>query len=215
MSTPLDAVSLASLLASRLCHDLINPVGALSAGLEVLEDEEDPEMRAEAQKLISLSTRKSIAMLSFCRLAFGAGGAYGNEIDIDEGKAVLIGLYEHVKADLEWQLPTQQIVPKEYLKAVLNIALVIGDCVPRAGSKVTISGDLNEVVFTAEGPRAKLKEELHKALTGHSSDLDPKMTPAFLAALLAHKAGGKIVPVLENEEKVVITATFPQHDEAS
>ena len=206
--TPLDAITLSSLLASRLCHDLVNPVGALSAGLEVLEDENDPEMRQEAQKLISLSTHKSIAMLTFARIAFGAGGAYGAEIDMEEGRNVVHALYEHVKADLDWQLPNG-MVPKDYCKSVLNIALMIADCVPRNGSKVTISGTVTEAVFTAEGPRAKLKEPLLAALAGDSDGLEPKMTPAFLASVLVRQAGGAITAELVSEERIEIRATFP------
>ncbi len=209
MGTPLDALSLSSLLASRLCHDLVNPVGALSAGLEVLHDEVDPEMQAEAKKLIDLSMHKSIAMLSFARIAFGAGGAYGQEIDFEEGKNVTEQLYQHLKADLRWELPTS-MVPKDYCKAVLNIALMVADCVPRADSSVTIAGNINEVRFTAEGPRAKLKDQLVDALSGKSEGLEPKMTPAFLAALLAHNCGGKISADAVTDEKVVITVTFPE-----
>ncbi|MCI5044968.1 MAG: histidine phosphotransferase family protein [Aquisalinus sp.] len=214
MNNPLDPLTLASLLASRLCHDLVNPVGALSAGLEVMEDEDDPMMKEEAQKLISVSTQKSIAMLTFARLAFGAGGAYGAEIDLDEAKIATAELYKYVKAELQWQLPSRHIA-KDNVKAIMNIALVIADCVPRAGSTVTVTvgGSLEEVSFSAEGPRAKLKEQLVDALSGKTEGLEPKMTPAYLASVLVQKAGGTIRAELVNEEKVSVIATFPAQAE--
>ncbi len=209
MSAQLNALSLSSLLASRLCHDLVNPVGALSAGLEVMEDEADPDMQEAAQNLIKESTQKSIAMLSFARIAFGAGGAYGSEIDIQEGKAVLEQLYKYVKADLVWKLP-EGIVQKNYCKAVLNIALVVADCVPRAGSVVTLSGDRQCVTMTAQGPRAKLKDELQRALSGDPEGLEAKMTPAYLASLVVKELGGTISAELVNEELIEVKITFPE-----
>ncbi len=209
MSAQLDPLSLSSLLASRLCHDLVNPVGALSAGLEVLGEDHDPEMQEEARKLVQQSTDKSIAMLTFARIAFGAGGAYGAEIDLEEGRVVVEKLYGFVKADLIWKMPSG-VVPKDYCKAVLNIALMVADCVPRAGSRVTIEGTRDEVRFIADGPRAKLKDKLVDALSGNAEELEPKMTPAFLASLLVQQTGGVIEADLVSEEQVVIRATFPQ-----
>ena len=207
MTEQLDALSLSSLLASRLCHDLVNPVGAFSAGLEVMQGETDPEMLKAANELIEDSAKKSLAMLTFARIAFGAGGAYGSEIDILEGKNVLEEIYQFFKADLDWQLPAGT-VPKDYCKAVLNIGLVVADCVPRKDSKVTVNGDLTKVVFTAEGPRAKLKDELQAALSANPDGLEPKMTPAYLAALLVKSEGGEIKAQLVNDTTVEIVAIF-------
>ena len=208
MTLATDPLALASQLASRLCHDLINPVGAMGTGLEVLETEDDPIMIEEARKLIKLSAEKSVAMLSFARLAFGAGSAYGAEIDMNDGKTVMLPVYDHVKADLDWQMAGGH-VPKDFVKAVLNITLMMADCVPRAGSLVTVSGNTGEVVFRATGPRAKLKPELLAAFAGEDEDLQPKMTPAYVAGMIATAAGGKIRGQAVSDEEVVLLATFP------
>ena len=73
----LDPMDLAALLCSRVCHDVISPVGAIVNGLEVLEDEDDPSMRDVALELIKKSARSASARLQFCRLAFGAAGWSG------------------------------------------------------------------------------------------------------------------------------------------
>ena len=208
MSISTDPLALASLLSSRLCHDLINPVGAMGTGLEVMETEDDPMMQAEARKLIKLSADKSIAMLAFARLAFGAGSAYGAEIDMNEAKNVIVPVYDHVKADLDWQLPGGPM-PKDFLKAVLNITLMMADCVPRAGSTVSVTGHPGEVIFRATGPKAKLKPELLTALAAEDDQVEPKMTPALIAGMIATAAGGKIRGQAVSEEEVVLLATFP------
>src|SRR3954468_16264066 len=71
----LDSLDLAALLCSRVCHDVISPVGAIVNGLEVLEDENDPAMHDFALDLIRKSARQASARLQFARLAFGAAPA--------------------------------------------------------------------------------------------------------------------------------------------
>ena len=90
----MNPVELASLLCSRLCHDLLSPVGALNNGIELLADEQDPEMRERCLELLSESARASANKLKFFRLAFGAGGGFGDEIDTREARTALaIGDY--------------------------------------------------------------------------------------------------------------------------
>jgi histidine phosphotransferase ChpT len=74
----------AALLVSRVCHDLVSPVGAVVNGLEVLEDERDAAMRADALKLVVSSAEQATARLQFARIAFGAAGSAGAELDLNE-----------------------------------------------------------------------------------------------------------------------------------
>ena len=89
----MNAVDFASLLCSRLCHDLLCPVGALNNGLELLADEHDPEMRARCLELLAESARASANKLKFFRLAFGAAGGFGDTIDAREAQAAIEGLF--------------------------------------------------------------------------------------------------------------------------
>ena len=74
----LDALDLAALLCSRVCHDLSSPAGAIVNGLEVLEDKaSDEETKTFALDLIKKSAKTASARLQFCRLAFGAAGSAG------------------------------------------------------------------------------------------------------------------------------------------
>ena len=88
----LESLDLAALLCSRVCHDVISPVGAIVNGLEVLEDEKDADMRAFALELIKKSATTASARLQFCRLAFGAAGSAGASIDTGDAESVTRGL---------------------------------------------------------------------------------------------------------------------------
>jgi len=85
-------IDLASLLCSRLCHDMLSPVGALSNGLELLAEEKDPEMRARCFELLEQSAKISADKLKFFRLAFGAAGGFGERVDVGEARQVIAAL---------------------------------------------------------------------------------------------------------------------------
>lgn len=87
----LSALDLAALLCSRVCHDVISPVGAIVNGLEVLEEEKDESMRAFAEDLIRKSARQASARLQFARLAFGAAGSAGAAIDLGDAAQIAKG----------------------------------------------------------------------------------------------------------------------------
>jgi histidine phosphotransferase ChpT len=106
----MNAIDLASLLCSRLCHDLLSPVGALNNGIELLADEQDPEMRERCLELLAESAKASANKLKFYRLAFGAGGGFGDEIDTHEARAALEGLYSADKrTELGWMVADEKL----------------------------------------------------------------------------------------------------------
>src|SRR6202167_4913397 len=119
----LESVDLAALLCSRVCHDVISPVGAIVNGLEVLEDEKDGEMREVALELIKKSAASASARLQFCRLAFGAAGSLGASIDTGDAENVTRGLINNDRTKLVWNA-TRQYAPKNKVKLVLNLCLI-------------------------------------------------------------------------------------------
>src|SRR5258706_13839108 len=84
----------AALLVSRVCHDLVSPVGAVVNGLEVLEDETDPAMRADALLLVASSAEQAAARLQFARIAFGAAGSAGPGPDLTAARPHPFALLE-------------------------------------------------------------------------------------------------------------------------
>ncbi len=127
------ALDLAALLCSRVCHDLISPVGAIVNGLEVLEEDKDEETKTFALDLIKKSARQASAKLQFCRLAFGAAGSAGAQIELGDAEKVARGLMEDGKTTIVWNLP-RELVPKNRAKLLLNMLMVGGGAIPRGGS---------------------------------------------------------------------------------
>ncbi len=133
MSLTLDPLDLAALLCSRVCHDLISPVGAIVNGLEVMEEDGDAETKAFALDLIKKSAEQASAKLQFCRLAFGSAGSAGAQIDTGDAEKVARGFIEDGKVKLDWTLP-RALLPKNKVKLLLNMLLIAGNAIPRGGT---------------------------------------------------------------------------------
>src|SRR5438034_6062722 len=125
MSGPitLDALDLAALLCSRVCHDLISPAGAIVNGLEVLEESKDEETKTFALDLIKKSARTASARLQFCRLAFGAAGSASAQIDLGDAQVMAHAFLEDGKTALVWNLP-RALLPKNRVKLLLNMLII-------------------------------------------------------------------------------------------
>jgi len=209
----INAVDFASLLCSRLCHDLLSPVGALNNGLELLADEHDPDMRARCLELLSESAKASANKLKFFRLAFGAAGGFGETIDSREARAAIEGLFgDTQRVKLGW-LVEDPILPKAGIKVLLNLALIAGDALIRGGQLdvgAECVGDQVEIVVRADGPRIVLDAELRTALTGGA--VDAAVTPRAAAACLVHalvtEANGTIQVSEPNDPVLLFGATL-------
>src|ERR1700760_4853966 len=127
------ALDLAALLCSRVCHDLISPVGAIVNGLEVMDEDKDEETKVFALDLIKKSAKQASAKLQFCRLAFGAAGSAGAQIDLGDAEKVARGLLEDGKTTITWNLP-RELVAKNRVKLLLNMLLVAVGTIPRGGT---------------------------------------------------------------------------------
>ena len=188
-------VDFASLLCSRLCHDLLSPVGALNNGLELLTDETDPDMRARCLDLLGESARASANKLKFFRLAFGAAGGFGDSVDAREAKAAIEGLFgSDGKVAINWMVE-EATLSKPAIKVLLNLVLIAGDALVRGG-RLDIGAEVvvnrTEIAVRAEGPRLVLDPELRTALTGETSDdaLTPRAAAAWLVHRIAVDSGG-------------------------
>ena len=190
-------VDFASLLCSRLCHDLLSPVGALNNGLELLADEHDPEMRARCLELLNESARASANKLKFFRLAFGAAGGFGEMVDAREARAAIEGLFgDNHRIKFGW-LVEDATLPKPAIKVLLNLALIAGDALIRGGQldvgAESVGGTV-EIVVRADGPRIVLDQELRSALAGTQGDavITPRAAAACLVQALVAEGGGMV-----------------------
>ncbi len=187
----------ASLLCSRLCHDLLSPVGALNNGLELLADENDPAMRARCLELLADSAKASANKLKFFRLAFGAAGGFGENVDPREAHQALAGLFgDNHRVKLGW-LVEEPTLPKGAVKVLLNIAMIAGDALVRGG-QLDIGAEMVdghvEIVVRGEGPRIVLDDEMRGALNGTSGNgaVTPRAAAAHLARALVVENGGSL-----------------------
>ena len=189
MSGPsIDALDLAALLCSRVCHDLISPVGAIVNGLEVLAEEKDEETQKFALDLIKKSAGTASAQLQFCRIAFGAAGSAGAQIDTGDAEKITRGFLEDDKTKLTWNLP-RAFMAKNKVKLLLNMLLIAGQSIPRGGKLVVDpigEGESTGFKVSATGTNAKIPPTA-SLLSGEAGEesLDAHRIQPFYAGLLA------------------------------
>ena len=203
----IEALDLAALLCSRVCHDLISPVGAIVNGLEVLAEEKDEETKTFALDLIKKSANTASAKLQFCRIAFGAAGSAGSQIDTGDAEKISRGFLEDDKTKLAWNLP-RAFLAKNRVKLLLNMLLIAGQTIPRGG-KLTVdpigSGDTMGLKVSAAGTNAKFSPTVPPLLAGEagSEALDAHRIQPFYAGLLAKACGVHATMAMEGETVVI------------
>lgn len=208
---PVSALDLAALLCSRVCHDVISPVGSIVNGIEVLEDEGAADMREAALELIAKSARQASARLQFTRLAFGATGAAGAQLDLGDAEQVSRGMIEDDRTRIEWLLP-REFQPKNKVKLLLNLVLLAAAAVARGGV-VQVSpagaGDGMGFVLAARGPKARIPAGADGLVAGAvpAGGLVAQVIQPYYAGLLA-RASGMAVSFAQDEDLVTITASM-------
>ncbi|MEE4155617.1 MAG: histidine phosphotransferase family protein [Erythrobacter sp.] len=211
MTSPTD---LAAMLCSRLCHDMLSPVGAISNGLELLADERDPDMRAQCLELLEHSARVSTDKLKFFRLAFGAAGGFGDAVPVEEAQEVVSALALDAKdVQLNWAI-AQPSLPKPAVKVLLNMAQIALDALVRGGT-LDVGAEMREgnmeIVARATGPRIAFDETIGRALQAELEDdeITSRTAAAHMIALLADELGGGL-QYARSEEALVLGAVLPQ-----
>lgn len=202
-------MDLAALLCSRVCHDVISPVGAIVNGLEVLEDEKDPQMREVAIELIKKSAASASARLQFCRLAFGAAGSIGAAVDTGDAEAVTRGLIVNDRTTLVWN-PTRQFAAKNKVKLLLNLGLIALSAIPRGGVvTVDFTGRDEKLAIRVEakGPNARLAHGVADLVAGRSDGgaIDAHTIQPFFAGLVARECGMEVA-IVAGPETVTLEA---------
>ncbi len=213
MTAPASALDLASLLCSRLCHDMLSPVGALSNGLELLVEEKDPEMRQRCFELLEQSAKASADKLKFFRLAFGAAGGFGDSVPVNEARALIDALAgSNGRVAVNWMFGVDALA-KPAVKTLLNLALIGLDALVRGGTLdigAEVNGSAIEIVVRAAGQRVAFDPAVGQALEGTlpASELSSKTAPAAMVQQLAASVGGG-VQVHVTAESLVMGAVLP------
>ena len=208
------SIDLAAMLCSRLCHDMLSPVGALSNGLELLAMETDSEMRANVMQLLEQSAQISTNKLKFFRLAFGAAGGFGERVDVEEPKALIEALVaDKPNITLNWALADATLA-KPAVKVLLNFAQIAIDALVRGGT-LDIGAERRdgacEIVVRASGPKIAFDETIGKALDGSldRSDLSSRTAAAHMIHLLASESGGGL-QYHRGADALVLGAALPE-----
>lgn len=198
----------AGLLVSRLCHDLVSPLGAVMNGLEILDDECDAAMRADAMQLVASSAEQAAARLQFARIAFGAAGSTGAQLDLTEVGRMVGGLFAGRKTELEWHA-APVTWPKDWAKLLMNAVLLAADSLPRGGTlRVETSPDPSAPGFQirANGHGARVLEEIERAARGEpNGPVDGRSIQAYLTHKLARGLNAGLT-LTHGEQELTLTA---------
>jgi len=201
-------LELAALISSKICHDVISPVGAIYNGLEILGEDDDPGARAYAMDVIRNVTVQASARLQFARFAFGAAGSAGAEIDLQTAHDISVGFIGDGKHKLTWSAPAGML-PKNQVKLLLNLIALSINALPRGGTiEVAIGADLSDPVFaiTCTGRTARPPKYLSQIVTGETLEIDAMSVQAYYTHRLAENVGSKIT-IEQDGEAVVIRAS--------
>lgn len=208
------SMEFAALLCSRLCHDLLSPVGALNNGLELLADETDPEMRRRCLELLGDSARTSANKLKFFRLAFGSAGGFGDQVPSTEARAAIEGMFAATgRVTVGWMVTDEQL-DKRAAKILLNLALIGGEALVRGG-RLDVGAEHGangvEIVIRAEGARIVLDPELRAALTGNlaADAVSARTSAAWMTRTLVGEVGGDIMMSEPEEPALLLGAHIP------
>lgn len=209
------SIDFAALLCSRLCHDLLSPIGALNNGLELLADENDPEMRARCLELLAESARTSANKLKYFRLAFGSAGGFGDLVPANEAKAAIEGVFASTgRVNVGW-LVAEESLSKAAVKILLNLSLIAGEALVRGG-QLDIGAEspdgATEIVVRAEGPRIVLDGELRGALQGECDEasLTPRAAAAWMVHQIVKEVGGQVMLSSPTDPVLLFGASIPK-----
>ncbi len=200
---------LAALLCSRLCHDLLSPVGAIGNGFELLAEEDDPELRSGCLDLIEQSARTSAVKLQYYRFAYGSPAGLGESVPLAEPRALVEALVaDGGKVELDWMI-AESALPVPAVKILLGLAAIGAGALVRGGI-LTLGADASEIVVRAAGERIAFDPMVGRALEGtlEEGELTAHTAPAQFLRLIAAQEGGQVQYAL-SDEALVMGALLP------
>ena len=203
------------LLCSRLCHDLISPVGAINNGVELIEDLGD-DMVDEAMGLIAQSGRRAAGRLRCFRLCYGAAGSQA-AVGMDEVRDIADGYLEDGKVTLDWGVPGDlgpEGPPAGTVKVLLNL-VVLADEALSQGGRIAVAAETGGggrvLTISAEGPNAGLRENQDAALDGTLADdaLGARTVHAYVTGLFARRFGMTVDHSTVEGDRLRLQLTLP------
>jgi len=202
---------LAALLCSRVCHDVISPVGAINNGLELLDE---GGADADAMDLIRTSALNASVRLKFARLAFGASGSVGASIDTGEAeRAAKDFAAAEKKTEVSWVGP-RAIIAKNRVKLLLNLFLVAYGAIPRGGNiEVSVENPEFDAKFTitAKGRLMRIPPRFAEICSGTLEEaVDAHSIQPYYTVLLADESGMELSYNASPEELTFVATMAAQ-----
>ena len=206
-SHPTD-LELAALISSKICHDVIGPVGAIYNGLEILDEDDDADAQSYALEVIRNVTEQASARLQFARFAFGAAGSAGAVIDLSTAEQISQGFVGRGKHRLGWKLPPGQMA-KDRVKLLLNMIASAVTALPRGGDiEVGMVGTLLTPSFVIRCRGAGVRPPQHLVEFVHGGKMPPLDAMSIQAYYTWRLSGtaGMVLEIHKDDADIVLTA---------
>jgi histidine phosphotransferase ChpT len=204
-------IDLTAFMSSRICHDLVGPIGAINNGLELLEEETDEETRAYAHEVILNSAQAAWTRLEFARLAFGASSSLGSAVDITQAEKIARGYVEETRHTLSWHAEPGAALEKGLARLLMMLIAISLPAVPGGGElavRVKGKGDATHFTIRCTGRLARIPEGVEDILSGQRLDgLDPRSILPYYAGRLATELNMTIT--VAKQAKAVIFTCAP------
>lgn len=203
----LDDINFTAFMSSKICHDLVGPVGAISNGLELLEEETDEETRAYALELIQFSATAARNRLEFARLAFGASSGMGSDIELDHAQKIARDFVEEGKHKLHWSAEPSAL-DKTQVRLLLTTLTIAMTSVPAGGDiRVAITGDREHPAFElrCSGKGARIPQPIANMIAGAEGEINPRSIVDYYAIRLGENCGMPLT-VRKEDDHIVFSA---------
>ena len=206
------ATDLASLISSRICHDLISPIGALNTAIEVLDDTSSEEMHEDALRLIKLAASQASAKLSYLRIALGSNSTSKGVMNLEKLKFLTENMFNTDKHRFYWAA-SELKWEKNILRIRLNILILATQSVPRGGQiaiEIEEKSKQINLVISATGIKSKLDKQTEDALKGNmdSEELDGRIIQPFFTGMLINDLNGQI-KAFETDKNIIFDISLP------
>jgi len=206
------ATDLASLISSRICHDLISPIGALNTAIEVLDDTSSEEMHEDALRLIKLAASQASAKLSYLRIALGSNSTSKEVMNLEKLKFLTENMFNTDKHRFYWAASEPKL-EKNIVRILLNILILATQSVPRGGQiaiEIEEKSKQINLVVSATGIKSKLDKQTEDALKGNmdSEELDGRIIQPFFTGMLINDLNGQI-KAFETDKNIIFDISLP------
>lgn len=205
-------LELSALISSKICHDVIGPVGAIYNGLEILGEDDGVDAKSYALEIIRNVTKQASARLEFARFAFGAAGSAGAMIDLDMARKLALGYVGAGKHKIDWN-GLNGHMPKNRAKLLLNLVSSAISALPRGGEiVVNVAGTIEQPIFAlrCQGRGARQPNYLSDLVAGRDLEtIDSMSIQAYYTWRLAQSSGMEIAIVQDGDDVIIAARTNP------